>query len=143
MSCIGAAENFPHGDCYLHMDGNLTCTSDGLSAVQNKYAIDQIDNCEAYKHFNNRQVIAWCYAERAHRFGEIDKCLSYAISDEEKDYCYYQRATILSDLKIDYCNAIKKEPMKLGCQTTIRAWIKYPELKPATDQSIPTSPSRI
>lgn len=131
MSCIGAASNSPHGECDLDHGHKLTCAIPGPGRIQSHYEIDQIDNCEIYSKYNNRQVIAWCYAERAHQFGEIEKCLEYAVTDTEKNYCYYQRATMLEDLQIGYCDFIQDRPVLLGCQAMVNAWTKYPELKPA------------
>jgi hypothetical protein len=139
MTCLNFAENYPHGECGLSRNDKLVCEIPGSAVVLSEYEIKQIDNCEAYRNLNNRQVIAWCYAERAHRFGEIDKCLSYAISDEEKDYCYYERATMLGSLDKNYCNFIIDKPMQLGCQMRIKTWMKYPELKPTEDIEIPSA----
>lgn len=132
MSCISAAVNFPQQECISTRPNELVCyTSE--KGIQSIYSVPQIENCLAYKKYNNHQVIHWCYGERARKFGSLEACLSDAAKGIEKDDCYYQRAMKVDDLRLDLCNKIQtNDLMRKDCLATVAAWLKYPSLRPSS-----------
>jgi hypothetical protein len=130
MSCIGDAVDFPQQECISTRPPELLCYIPEKD-IQSSYDVPQIDDCTSYKKYNNHQVIHWCFGERANKFGELDQCLTDASKDLEKDDCYYQRAMKLDDLRLDLCEKIQSNQlMRTDCTETIKAWLKFPQLKP-------------
>lgn len=135
IMCIGAAESqhLPSLGCHIdsyQLPYQITCIADAFTGKTRTYTAQNVENCSMFEKENNKYALHWCYAKRAEQFGDIDACIKHADSEDFRNDCYYKRASYVEDLNLDFCKKIENSILRSGCTETVKAWIKYPELRP-------------